>query len=87
MESPLALWRRKMGLTQTDLGKIARVSQSHISEVEAGVAEIDELLADFLKRMAQRATSAPAKEAEKVLREQAQYIHFVKEREAALISS
>lgn len=49
MESPLATWRKALGLTQPDLAHLADVSQSHISQVENGNAILGGKLEAFLK--------------------------------------
>jgi ribosome-binding protein aMBF1 (putative translation factor) len=35
--TPLAFWRKKRGLTQTDLAKAAGVAQGFLSEIESGL--------------------------------------------------
>src|SRR3984893_5591897 len=35
--TPLAFWRRKRGLTQTDLAKAADIAQGFLSEIESGL--------------------------------------------------
>ncbi len=35
-ESPVRVWREKLGLTQRDLAAAAAISQSHIAEIETG---------------------------------------------------
>jgi ribosome-binding protein aMBF1 (putative translation factor) len=35
--TPLAFWRRKRGVTQTDLAKAAGVAQGFLSEIESGL--------------------------------------------------
>jgi ribosome-binding protein aMBF1 (putative translation factor) len=35
--TPLAFWRRKRGLTQTDLAKAADIAQDFLSEIESGL--------------------------------------------------
>lgn len=35
--TPLAFWRRKRGLTQTDLAKAAEIAQGFLSEIESGL--------------------------------------------------
>jgi ribosome-binding protein aMBF1 (putative translation factor) len=35
--TPLAFWRRKRGLTQTDLAKTADIAQGFLSEIESGL--------------------------------------------------
>jgi ribosome-binding protein aMBF1 (putative translation factor) len=35
-KTPLAFWRKKRGLTQTDLAKAAEVAQGFLSEIESG---------------------------------------------------
>ena len=35
--TPLAFWRKKRGLTQTDLAKAARIAQGFLSEIESGL--------------------------------------------------
>jgi ribosome-binding protein aMBF1 (putative translation factor) len=35
--TPLAFWRRKRGLTQTDLAKAAGIAQGFLSEIESGL--------------------------------------------------
>jgi ribosome-binding protein aMBF1 (putative translation factor) len=36
-KTPLAFWRRKRGLTQTDLAKAAGIAQGFLSEIESGL--------------------------------------------------
>jgi ribosome-binding protein aMBF1 (putative translation factor) len=35
--TPLAFWRKKRGLTQTDLAKAAEIAQGFLSEIESGL--------------------------------------------------
>ena len=35
--TPLAFWRKKRGLTQTDLAKAAKIAQGFLSEIESGL--------------------------------------------------
>jgi ribosome-binding protein aMBF1 (putative translation factor) len=35
--TPLAFWRKKRGLTQTDLAKVAGIAQGFLSEIESGL--------------------------------------------------
>jgi len=35
--TPLAFWRKKRGLTQTDLAKAADIAQGFLSEIESGL--------------------------------------------------
>jgi DNA-binding XRE family transcriptional regulator len=35
--TPLAFWRKKRGLTQTDLAKAAKIAQGFLSEIENGL--------------------------------------------------
>jgi transcriptional regulator with XRE-family HTH domain len=35
--TPLAFWRKKRGLTQTDLAKAAGIAQGFLSEIESGL--------------------------------------------------
>ena len=35
--TPLAFWRKKRGLTQTDLAKAAKIAQGLLSEIESGL--------------------------------------------------
>ena len=35
--TPLAFWRKKRGLTQTELGKAAGIAQGFLSEIEGGL--------------------------------------------------
>lgn len=72
-ESPLAIWRKKMGLTQGDVAKLAGVSQAHISEVECALTELSDSIAAFLQRIAQRGNSELAREAGKVPEKQAEF--------------
>jgi ribosome-binding protein aMBF1 (putative translation factor) len=37
VRTPLAFWRKKRGLTQTDLAKAARIAQGFLSEIESGL--------------------------------------------------
>jgi ribosome-binding protein aMBF1 (putative translation factor) len=36
-KTPLAFWRKKRGLTQTDLAKAAKIAQGFLSEIESGL--------------------------------------------------
>ena len=36
-KTPLAFWRKKRGLTQTDLAKSAEIAQGFLSEIESGL--------------------------------------------------
>ena len=36
-KTPLAFWRKKRGLTQTDLAKAAKIAQGFLSEIESGI--------------------------------------------------
>jgi ribosome-binding protein aMBF1 (putative translation factor) len=36
-KTPLAFWRKKRGLTQTDLAKAADIAQGFLSEIESGL--------------------------------------------------
>jgi ribosome-binding protein aMBF1 (putative translation factor) len=36
-KTPLAFWRKKRGLTQTDLAKSAKIAQGFLSEIESGL--------------------------------------------------
>lgn len=49
MDSPLATWRKALGLTQPQLAFLAKVSQGHISQVENGHAILGGKLEAFLK--------------------------------------
>jgi len=51
MDSPLAKWRKALGLTQPQLAYLAEVSQSHISQVENGHAILGGKLEAFLKEI------------------------------------
>jgi ribosome-binding protein aMBF1 (putative translation factor) len=35
--TPLAFWRKKRGMTQTDLAKAAKIAQGFLSEIESGL--------------------------------------------------
>src|ERR1700730_12885956 len=39
--TPLAFWRKKRGLTQTDLAKAAGIAQGFLSEIESGLDKGD----------------------------------------------
>jgi ribosome-binding protein aMBF1 (putative translation factor) len=39
--TPLAFWRKKRGLTQTDLAKAAGIAQGFLSEIESGLKRGD----------------------------------------------
>src|ERR1700687_5749680 len=47
--TPLAFWRKKRGLTQTDLAKAAGIAQGFLSEIESGLKTGD---VTVLQRMA-----------------------------------
>jgi len=49
MESPLKTLRKKLGITQPQLARLAGVSQSQISEVENGMIEIRGKLLSYLQ--------------------------------------
>lgn len=72
-ESPLAVWRKKMGLTQADIAKLAGVSQAHVSEVECGITELCDSIAAFLEHIRQRGSSDVAREAGEVPKKQAAF--------------
>ena len=55
MESPLAEWRHRIGIKQKMLARLAGVSQSHISKVERGKANISAALAAYLARVGEGA--------------------------------
>lgn len=38
-ESPIKVWRKERGLTQVELAKVAKLSQSHLAEIERGRKE------------------------------------------------
>lgn len=81
-ESPLTVWRKKTGLTQADIAKLANVSQAHVSEVECGVTELCDHIADFLQRIADRGDSDMSREAGEVPEKQAE---FFRERQAEIL--
>src|SRR5450755_337640 len=39
--TPLAFWRKKRGLTQSDLAKAAKIAQGFLSEIESGLKKGD----------------------------------------------
>jgi len=49
MESPFRELRNRLGLTQPEMAAIAGVGQSHISEVENGLAALGDKLEAFLE--------------------------------------
>jgi len=51
MYSPLATWRKTLGLTQPELARVAGVSQGHISQVENGHVVLGEKLRSFLEKI------------------------------------
>ncbi|KKN57080.1 hypothetical protein LCGC14_0565520 [marine sediment metagenome] len=72
-ESPLTVWRKKAGLTQADIAKLADVSQAHVSEIECGVTELCDPIAGFLQRIADRGDSEMSREAGEVPEKQAEF--------------
>lgn len=50
-ESPVKIVRGTLNLSQIELAQMAGVSQSHISCVEAGIADIDPKLAAFFETL------------------------------------
>lgn len=74
MNSPLALWRKKTGLTQGDVAKLAGVSQAHVSEVECCTTPLCDHLERLLNRIAERGTSDCAREAANVAERHAEFM-------------
>lgn len=72
-ESPLAIWRKKTGLTQADIAKLAGVSQAHVSEVECGVTELCDRIAGFLRHIAERGDCEISRQAREVPEKQADF--------------
>lgn len=70
MESPLKQWREKQGLTQSDVGYMAGVAQSHITEVEKGRVQLGEKLESFLENKGD--------EAREVIRLHSLYMEYIK---------
>ena len=56
-ESPVKTLRLSLELTQVRLARLANVSQTHISEVESGDADLSERLAAFFSGIGQSAAT------------------------------
>lgn len=48
MESPIKEIRVQLGFTQRQMAILAKVSQSHISDVESGISDINSRLKSYL---------------------------------------
>ena len=51
LESPIKTLRKKLDLTQSEFARLVGISQSHISEIECGISQIDEKIEDFIRQL------------------------------------
>lgn len=79
MESPLKIWRERLGISQAALADISGVNRTHISDVENGHAVLGDKLEAYLEK-----TGGDALELKK---RQDLYMSFIKEELQAKIES
>lgn len=70
MQSPLLQIRSNLKMNQIDLADLAKVSQTHISQVERGVSTLSANLINFLNTL--------HVDTEKLVESQVEYMEFVK---------